>query len=396
MDQFRIKNIIEKLSSKELHNEDSIRLSILSMFASVPNFINCVPVCIEDIKYMIKGCNIFKYEIQKKENLKNSIDKFKENWSNILNANIIIVNNFSRLPDVIIPLQALISEENKNLFSIIALDEDAFMISKDFDIFEKFSIKTKIDYFSYMDKITRLVNEQNGEKLYLPIDEAFTKEELRYAIKNVKKVNISSDVMETLKIIYKDLEKFNQEKEEFETGIILTSERWNEIISLLKASAFLNGRDYINLSDIFLLKKILWTNKSHISRINKIIYDGIKYMINKNCSNMKIYTAEMMNLLMEMTNTFKLMKKEKNYFISNINLIEWNNSFKRIKNKITETKYYSREFFDDKNNFLNLFIDNDDTKNFVDLFKFEDKLIFDWFTRLKVIMEYINQSYYRN
>lgn len=165
MNQARVKLIIEKLTSKEFHNEESIKFCLLGIFSSLPNFINSSPVCIEDIKYLIKGANIYKYDIEINETVKDSITKFKSRWDEILNANIIIINNFTRLPDIMLPLKALLQEENKNLFSIIAIDENGFNVTKDYDIFKNFSLKTKINFFSYNDQITKLVNDDKHKKI---------------------------------------------------------------------------------------------------------------------------------------------------------------------------------------------------------------------------------------
>lgn len=392
MNQARVKSIIEKLTSKELHNEESIKFSLLGIFSSLPNFINSSPICIDDIKYLLKGANVFKYEIEENETVKDSIAKFKKNWEEIINANIIIINHFTRLPDIMLPLKALLQEENKNLFSIIAIDEEGFNVTKDYEIFKNFSLKTKIDFFSYSDKITKLVNDSKHKKLYLPIEESFTKEELRYSINNAKKVIVSEEVMIALKIIYDKLEIYNENKSEFDEDVILEKERWKEYVSILKASAFLNGRSSVNLSDIFLLKKMIWSQKHQISYLHDIIIEAINYTVNANCKNLKKYSMEIVNLLIDMTRSLKLMKKNNDTSVRNTDLIEWNSAFDKIKRNIIEIKYYSRDFFDSDNFFNNIFIDDDDREHFLNIFKIDDKLIFEWYSKLKTIINYINNE----
>ena len=55
----------------------------------------------------------------------------------------------------------------------------------------------------------------------------------------------------TLKIIFSKLETYNENNPEFDEDVTLEKERWKEYIPGLKASAFLNGRSKVNLSDIF-------------------------------------------------------------------------------------------------------------------------------------------------
>lgn len=392
MNQARVKLIIEKLTSKEFHNEESIKFCLLGIFSSLPNFINSSPVCIEDIKYLIKGANIYKYDIEINETVKDSITKFKSRWDEILNANIIIINNFTRLPDIMLPLKALLQEENKNLFSIIAIDENGFNVTKDYDIFKNFSLKTKINFFSYNDQITKLVNDDKHKKLYLPIEDSFSKEELRYSINNSKKVIVTEEVMIALKIIFSKLETYNENKPEFDEDVILEKERWKEYISVLKASAFLNGRSMVNLSDIFLLKKMIWSQKNQIADIHSIIIEAINFTVNDTCKNLKKYSMEMVNLLVDMTRSFKLMKKNNDNSIRNTDLIEWNAAFDKIKKNIIEIKYYSRDFFNSENFFTNIFIDEDDKEHFLNIFKIDDKLIFDWYSKLKTIINFINNE----
>ena len=69
-------------------------------------------------------------------------------------------------------------------------------------LFKNFTLETKINFFSYNDQITKLDNDDKHKKLYLPIENSFSQDELRYSINNSKKVNVTEEVKIALKIIF--------------------------------------------------------------------------------------------------------------------------------------------------------------------------------------------------
>ena len=86
---------------------------------------------------------------------------------------------------------------------------------------------------------------------------------------------------------------------------------------------------------------------------------------------------QMVNLLVDMTRRFKLMKTNNDNSMRYIALIAPNAAFDTIKKNLIEIKYYSRDFYKPENFFTNIFIGEDDKGHFLNIFKSDDTLIFD-------------------
>ena len=137
---------------------------------------------------------------------------------------------------------------------------------------------------------------------------------------------------------------------------------------------------------------MIWSQKNQIADIHSIIIAAINLTVNDTRKNLKKYSIETVNLLVDMTRSFKLMKKNNDNSITNIDLIEWNAAFDKIKKNIIEIKYYSTDFFNSENFFTNIFIDEVGKEHFLDIFKINDKLIFDWYSKLKTSINFINNQ----
>ncbi|WP_439259260.1 AAA family ATPase [Lonepinella sp. BR2930] len=79
---------------------------------------------------------------------------------------------------------------------------------------------------------------------------------------------------ESLAVIHDIREKLAERFDEF--GVYVSDRRWQRAVQLVKASAFCNGRQSVNLSDLMLLKYCLWTTPENQPLVAEVVMKSIQ------------------------------------------------------------------------------------------------------------------------
>lgn len=66
-----------------------------------------------------------------------------------------------------------------------------------------------------------------------------------------------------------------QEEEREENKFYISDRRWKKTVGVLKTSAYINGRNQVNLSDTLLLGFMLWNEDSQIADVNRMVGEAI-------------------------------------------------------------------------------------------------------------------------
>lgn len=87
-------------------------------------------------------------------------------------------------------------------------------------------------------------------------------------------VELGDDARKVITAIRRELERRNQkleEKEREEEGWYVSDRRWKKIVRILKASAFLNGRDTVDLMDCSLIAYCIWNTGPQQQQVDAIM-----------------------------------------------------------------------------------------------------------------------------
>jgi len=117
----------------------------------------------------------------------------------------------------------------------------------------------------------------NTEDVYADTIEAALKvnqQELTDWDTAIDKIVLSDEVVNTLQLIKFKLEEQNQKNAGKPYEIY--DRRWKKIVRLLRTSAFLNGREEVDLMDCFLLLHCLWSEPDQIDQLQKLIGETIR------------------------------------------------------------------------------------------------------------------------
>lgn len=124
----------------------------------------------------------------------------------------------------------------------------------------------------------------------------------------------------------------------FQNGIIISDRRQNECLNVLRATALLNKRDEVILTDLKALKDVLWSKLEDIEKVEEILKEKIVSPFEKEYKNIKKQYKELISsstnlndtrIIVEIKNSLEYLNDKSNRLIKQPELVE-----KDIKNKL--------------------------------------------------------------
>ena len=192
---------------------------------------------------------------------------FKAN-SSILNTLLTILNErvfHNGLKREKTPLISLIGASNE-----LPFENDELTA-----LYDRFLIRVVVGYVSD-DEIEELLDIKETD-MEIPAEIKFTESDLNEIRNESEKVRVTSGIKKTIMQIRQDYNKiFAEDNHE-----IISDRKLVKMVKLLKISAYLNGRDKVDFSDLMLLTNCLWNNPENIGKVTKLVLEAVKRNIAK-------------------------------------------------------------------------------------------------------------------
>ena len=192
---------------------------------------------------------------------------FKAN-SSILNTLLTILNErvfHNGLKREKTPLISLIGASNE-----LPFENDELTA-----LYDRFLIRVVVGYVSD-DEIEELLDIKETD-MEIPAEIKFTESDLNEIRNESEKVRVTSGIKRTVMQIRQDYNKiFAEDNHE-----IISDRKLVKMVKLLKISAYLNGRDKVDFSDLMLLTNCLWNNPENIEKVTKLVLEAIKRNVAK-------------------------------------------------------------------------------------------------------------------
>lgn len=192
---------------------------------------------------------------------------FKAN-SSILNTLLTILNErvfHNGLKREKTPLISLIGASNE-----LPFENDELTA-----LYDRFLIRVVVGYVSD-DEIEELLDIKETE-MEIPAEIKFTESDLNEIRNESEKVRVTSGIKRTIMQIRQDYNKiFAEDNHE-----IISDRKLVKMVKLLKISAYLNGRDKVDFSDLMLLTNCLWNNPENIEKVTKLVLEAVKRNVAK-------------------------------------------------------------------------------------------------------------------
>jgi len=192
---------------------------------------------------------------------------FKAN-SSILNTLLTILNErvfHNGLKREKTPLISLIGASNE-----LPFENDELTA-----LYDRFLIRAIVGYVSD-DEIEMLLDIKETD-MEIPAEIKFTESDLNEIRNESEKVRVTFGIKKTIMQIRQDYNKiFAEDNHE-----IISDRKLVKMVKLLKISAYLNGRNKVDFSDLMLLTNCLWNNPENIEKVTKLVLEAVKRNVAK-------------------------------------------------------------------------------------------------------------------
>ena len=124
----------------------------------------------------------------------------------------------------------------------------------------------------------------------IPSPFKLTNQELEEWNQIINEIKVGPEVLNTIQLVKVKIEEHNARTAQISAPIVVNDRRWKKIIRLLRTSAFLNGREQVDLMDCFLLNHCLWSQPDQRPVIRDLIADAVAkhgYTLAVNLSSLK-------------------------------------------------------------------------------------------------------------
>ncbi|MCG9874331.1 MAG: AAA family ATPase [Leptospiraceae bacterium] len=347
----RILKILQGLNEGIFEKEEIIQLSLLSALAGESIFLLGLPgvaksLIARRLKFAFKNAQSFEYlmnrfstpdeifgpvsvlELQK-DNYKRITDNYlpdshivflDEIWKagpSIQNTLLTVLNEkiFQNGKEVQnVPLRGLIAASNE----LPAEDEGQEAL------WDRFLIRYVVNGIQNVDNFKKMVSDDLNPSIDNISNEIkITEKDYNKWDNEIKNIKIPDEVYNVIDAIRKKIQAYNHNLSENQKEIYISDRRWKKIIRILRTSAFINGRNEIDLMDCFLIQHCLWSEENELEITKDIVANSIREFG-------YIYDVNINDVEREI-NTFKLeVEKETNIKIPK----------EKVVNKVYHKKYY--------------------------------------------------------
>ena len=327
----KIKNLICEMSRGAYEREEVIALSLLSALAGESIFLLGLPgvgksMVARRLKSAFKKSTCFEYLMSRFSTPDEifgpvSISKLKDSdtyercvHGYLPTADVVFLDEIWKAGPAI--QNSLLTALNEKIFhngkkdlclplkGIIAASNELPAEGEGLEaLWGRFLIRYIVQPISDKEAFMKLIGGDT-EVFCMPDELALSDEEYDAIKDGINSVTFPQKVMEALyelRTLYaKRFSNRDEEDEEAESYPYISDRRWKKIVGILRASAFLNGRDEVDLSDCLLLEHMLWDKDDQIQLVSKdvaemVVSTSIKVYRGRGAGNStieKLCTAE--------------------------------------------------------------------------------------------------------
>ncbi len=163
-------------------------------------------------------------------------------------------------------------------------------------IWDRFLIRLELDKIkSFKNFLDMIVSTDDVYKDNIPSELKLKSKDLDKWSAEIDAVDVPAEILNTIQVVTYKIEQFNQKPNNEQRQIRIYDRRWKKIIRLMRTSAFLNGRDKVDLMDCFLMEHCLWNYPEHRPVIRDIVIEAVRkhgYSMAINLSALKKEVAE--------------------------------------------------------------------------------------------------------
>ena len=202
------------------------------------------------------------------------LDEIWKSSPAILNTLLMLVNEriFHNGGDKLkAPLKAVVSASNETPPQNDGLDA----------LYDRFLVRLYVGCLEEPENFERLIDSGPVEDtVELKNELAISNDEWKEWCASIPKVTLSKETLNVIHEVRKNLDLFNREiletKQEEKDAVYVSDRRWLFACHLMRASAFLCGREETDVVDSLLLRHCLWTTEANRDRVMNIVEVAVR------------------------------------------------------------------------------------------------------------------------
>lgn len=113
--------------------------------------------------------------------------------------------------------------------------------------------------------------DDNDKEINIPADLQISEEEYTDWRRQINQVSLSTEILHYITNIRHQLKRLPLDDEDTVRNVYISDRRWKNIVQLLKASAFINGRTAVNSADLPPLYHCLWNEIDECESIHQLV-----------------------------------------------------------------------------------------------------------------------------
>lgn len=301
----RAKSLLAALSEGIFERETAIQLSFLTTIAGESIFLLGPPgvgksLIARRLKHAFADGSSFEYLMSKFSTPDEifgpiSIKKLKEEDkyerltdSYLPGANIVFLDEIWKAgPAIQNALLTILNEKiyrngdkdiEVNIRGIITASNELPPKNKSLEpIWDRFLVRLEIGKIkSFQNLVDMIVSTDDVYVDTVPNELKLKETELDEWTAQINGTEVPPEVLNTVQLVMYKIEEFNAQPNNADRQIKIYDRRWKKIIRLLRTSAFLNGRQKVDLMDCFLMEHCLWNHPEHRAVIREMVVEAIR------------------------------------------------------------------------------------------------------------------------
>ena len=314
----RINSLLKQLNERVYEKEHVIALSLLSAIAGESIFLLGPPgvaksMVARRLKLAFKQANAFEYLMSRFSTPDEifgpvSITKLKDEdiYERIVDgylptADVVFLDEIWKAGPAI--QNALLTVINEKIYrngqysirvplkGLIGASNELPAIGQGLEaLWDRFLVRLMVTGVEDLGEFDRMIASTDDSEPLVDNGLAITTEEYAIWANEIAQVKIHYSIFEVIHILKEKINLFNQRIQNdgsAQATLYISDRRWKKLVRLLRASAFLNGRDTIGLADCMLMTHCLWNEVEQMAEVNEMVQEAIRQCVESYLLNTK-------------------------------------------------------------------------------------------------------------
>lgn len=154
-------------------------------------------------------------------------------------------------------------------------------------LWDRFVVRTVSNCISNEKTFYKMLRQKHEVEIDIPDELCISNEQYMNWQQMIPDIEIPDEILEIITIVRGKLKEIGKSEDRELLDYYISDRRWKKIVHLLQTSAFLNGRNCINHSDLCLLCHTLWNKVECIPSVLKIVSSSLFADLDKRLENIK-------------------------------------------------------------------------------------------------------------